>query len=151
MIHFLTIKITSMKTPITYYGGKQRMIKHILPLIPEHELYCEPFCGGAAVFWAKEPSAVEVINDSNRMVINFYAQIQRNFNALQKRIKGTLLSRANFEDAWLMYNYPHLFDPESLAWAFWVLTQQGYLGKVSKTWSFSAKNSKTEVAFFTYI
>lgn len=23
-----------MKTPITYYGGKQTMLKHILPLIP---------------------------------------------------------------------------------------------------------------------
>lgn len=35
-----------MKTPITYYGGKQTMLKHILPLIPAHKLYTEAFCGG---------------------------------------------------------------------------------------------------------
>lgn len=55
-----------MKPPITYYGGKQKLIKHLLPLIPEHNLYAEPFFGGGALFWAKEPSNVEVINDTNR-------------------------------------------------------------------------------------
>lgn len=39
-----------MSTPITYYGGKQQLAKHILPLIPEHDMYVEPFCGGAAIF-----------------------------------------------------------------------------------------------------
>lgn len=28
-----------LKTPISYYGGKQMLLKHILPLIPEHTLY----------------------------------------------------------------------------------------------------------------
>lgn len=38
-----------MRTPISYYGGKQTMLKHILPLIPPHHIYTEAFCGGAAV------------------------------------------------------------------------------------------------------
>lgn len=45
----------NLKTPVTYYGGKQTMVSKILPLIPEHKLYAEPFAGGAAIFWAKEP------------------------------------------------------------------------------------------------
>jgi DNA adenine methylase len=61
-----------MKTPITYYGGKQTMLKHILPLIPSHSLYTEAFCGGCAVLFAKQPSDCEVINDLNRGLINFY-------------------------------------------------------------------------------
>ena len=52
-----------MKTPISYYGGKQTLLKHILPLIPEHALYTEAFCGGCAVLFAKEPAKCEVIND----------------------------------------------------------------------------------------
>ena len=28
-----------MRTPISYYGGKQTMLKHILPLIPSHKIY----------------------------------------------------------------------------------------------------------------
>ena len=45
-----------MKTPISYYGGKQTLLKHILPLIPKHKLYTEAFCGGAAVLFAKRPA-----------------------------------------------------------------------------------------------
>ena len=61
-----------MKTPITYYGGKQTMLKHILPLIPKHEIYTEPFCGGAAVLFAKDPVKAEIINDINQNLTNFY-------------------------------------------------------------------------------
>lgn len=133
-----------MKTPVTYYGGKQRMLKYILPLIPRHEIYCEPFIGGAAVFFAKEPAKVEIINDLNGMVSNFYKQIQVNFEDLQNRIQSTLLSRSAHNDAWVMYQNQHLFDELELAWAFWVLTQQGMLGKISETWAYSPGNAKAE-------
>lgn len=55
-----------MKTPTSYYGGKQNLITTILPLMPTHTTYVEPFVGGGAVFWAKQKSEVEVINDTNR-------------------------------------------------------------------------------------
>ncbi len=61
-----------LKTPITYYGGKQSMLKHIRPLIPKHTLYTEAFAGGCAVLFDKEPAEVEVINDLNIELINFY-------------------------------------------------------------------------------
>ena len=67
----MTKKI-NLKTPITYYGGKQMMCGKIVPLIPKHRLYCEPFAGGAAIYFAKEPSELEVLNDTNRELINFY-------------------------------------------------------------------------------
>ena len=50
-----------MKTPLTYYGGKQQLATRIVRLIPEHTLYCEPFIGGGAVFFQKAPSVVEVL------------------------------------------------------------------------------------------
>jgi len=34
-----------LKTPISYYGGKQMMLRHILPKIPDHHTYVEP------IFW----------------------------------------------------------------------------------------------------
>ncbi|PIX06781.1 MAG: methyltransferase, partial [Flavobacteriales bacterium CG_4_8_14_3_um_filter_35_10] len=67
-----------MKTPISYYGGKQSMLKHILPMIPRHMTYVEPFFGGGAVFWAKPQSEVEIINDYNANVANFYVQLKTN-------------------------------------------------------------------------
>ena len=53
-----------MKTPISYYGGKQQLATEILQLIPEHECYTESFFGGGAIFWAKEPAKLEVVNDN---------------------------------------------------------------------------------------
>ena len=44
----------NLKTPISYYGGKQKMLKYLLPMIPKHNVYIEPFFGGGALFWAKE-------------------------------------------------------------------------------------------------
>jgi DNA adenine methylase len=55
----------AMRTPLSYYGGKQRLATQILGIIPEHRIYCEPFRGGAAIFFAKEPAPAEVVNDAN--------------------------------------------------------------------------------------
>ena len=126
----------NLKTPITYWGGKQTLLHEILPLIPEHTTYCEPFFGGGAVFFGKKPSKVEIINDLNRVVINFFEQSESNFEALRGRIRATPHSRAHYMDALVMYNNPHLFTKLDLAWAFYTLCNQGYSGKIG-TWGFA--------------
>lgn len=50
-----------MKTPISYYGGKQTLSPIILELIPEHKIYCEPFLGGAAVYFAKSRQKLKLL------------------------------------------------------------------------------------------
>ena len=52
------------------------MLKYILPVIPAHDTYIEPFAGGLAVFLAKERVKVEVINDLNDEVSGFYRKAQ---------------------------------------------------------------------------
>lgn len=66
-----------MKTPISYYGGQQRSLKHILPLIPEHNLYNEPFAGGAALLFAKNPANINVINDINGENPSLFSNVKR--------------------------------------------------------------------------
>ena len=84
-----------MKTPLTYYGGKQQLAATILALIPEHKVYAEPFVGGAAACFAKEPSRCEVINDTNGELVNFYDQKQGRtpfsiaIRLMWARIRGT--------------------------------------------------------------
>jgi DNA adenine methylase len=108
-----------MKTPVSYYGGKQRLVPEILPLIPTHTQYVEPFCGGAAVFWAKKPSAHEVINDLDGRVVNFYRVLQTRFDELQTMIRGTLHSEA--EHRWAKSVLADVdADEVDRAWAFWV-------------------------------
>jgi DNA adenine methylase len=125
----MKVKI-QMKTPISYYGGKQSMLKHILPLIPKHEVYVEPFFGGGAVFFGKEPISAEIINDYNGMVVNFYEQIRVNFKGLQAKIHATPFSRDAYKKAMVIYEAPYLFDPITKAWAFWVGTIQGFSNQI---------------------
>lgn len=100
-----------MKTPITYYGGKQTMLKHILPLIPVHKLYTESFCGGAALLFAKQQSEAEIINDFNMELTNFYWMAKVYYNELKKEIDRTLHSRDMHAHASHVLQYPHFFTP----------------------------------------
>jgi DNA adenine methylase len=115
-----------MKTPLSYYGGKQNLAKIILGLIPPHRVYCEPFLGGAAIFFAKEPSKVEIINDTNGEIINFYEVLKRDFTALEKEVAISLHSRKLHNHAWVIYQNPELFDRIKRAWAIWMLANSSY-------------------------
>jgi len=136
-------KKSAMKTPISYYGGKQKLVQKILPLIPEHNLYCEPFVGGGAVFWSKTPSSVEVINDSNRELINFYEVCQNNFVELESMIRISLHSRSLHRDATVVYNNPHMFDKMKRAWAVSVLSSQSFSSMLDGSWGYDVKKNTT--------
>ncbi|OFY82821.1 MAG: hypothetical protein A3F72_01680 [Bacteroidetes bacterium RIFCSPLOWO2_12_FULL_35_15] len=130
-----------MKTPITYYGGKQSLTKELLVLVPPHKIYCEPFFGGGALFFAKTPSNTEVINDVNSEVTNFFKVVKTKFEELQKEIQGTPHSRELFKKARFMYEFPEMFSDVQRAWAFWTVTNQGFSG-MTDSWGFGKDNSK---------
>jgi DNA adenine methylase len=133
----------NLKTPLTYYGGKQKLCSLILSLIPEHTLYGEPFVGGAAVFFSKPPSKVEVLNDTNKELINFYSVVQNKFVDVERMIRATLHSRRLYEDAKTIYTNPHLFDEIKRAWAVWVLSSQTFSSKIDGTWGYDKSSNTT--------
>ena len=108
------------------------MLKNILPLIPDHQIYVEPFFGGGSVYRAKAPAPCEVINDVNMNVVNFYQVLKSRSKKLETKIKETLLSRETYKKAMLIYDCPRLFadDKVTRAWAFRVSVSQGYLNKI---------------------
>lgn len=126
-----------IKPPLTYYGGKQKLSAIIVEKIPPHNLYCEPFAGGAAVFFAKPPSHVEVINDTNSELINFYKVCKSQFAELQKAINETLHSREAHRWAKTVNDNPGHFDTVKRAWAIWVLAEQSYCSKLNGTFGYS--------------
>ncbi len=135
-----------MKTPITYYGGKQKLVSTILPLIPKHNMYCEPFLGGGAIFFSKPKSNIEVINDTNKELINFYRTVQTDFVSLEKEIQISLHSRSLHHDASVIYNNPHMFPSEvKRAWAFWILSSQSFSSIIDGSWGYDKKKSTTSV------
>lgn len=128
--------IPELKTPISYYGGKQNLVTTILPLIPPHTTYIEPFVGGGAIFWSKRPSEVEVINDYNRELINFYECVQNNFVELEKMVRISLHSRSLHKDASVVYDNPHMFTKIKRAWAVWVLASQSFSSMLDGSWGY---------------
>lgn len=121
-----------MKTPISYYGGKQLMLPHILPLIPKHRTYVEPFFGGGAVFWMKPPSEYEVVNDVNSRLITFYKALKYDFDDLKNLVDETFHSREQHKDAKIEYvsGKEEINDMLKMAWAVWVQTNMSYTNKI---------------------
>lgn len=119
------------------------MVRHILPMIPEHILYCEPFAGGAAIFFAKQRSEIEVLNDTNRELINFYRVLQSDFTSLEKEVKITLHSRDLHRKASVIYNNPDMFPELKRAWALWVLSTQSFSGQLDSSWGYDVTRNTT--------
>jgi len=137
------IQTKSLKTPISYYGGKQNLVATILPLFPDHITYTETFVGGGAVFWSKPPSEVEVINDYNRELINFYEVCKNEFVELEKMVRISLHSRSLHSDAIVMYENPHLFTRIQRAWAVWVLSAQSFSSMLDGSWGYDRLKGTT--------
>lgn len=128
-----------MKPPISYYGGKQRMASKIVPLIPKHTVYVEPFAGGAAIFFAKPWPDVsqkhnyrEYLNDKDERLINFYRVLQtpEKREALIERLSLTLYSEAEHTKAKDLEAGSDI----DRAWAYYVNIQQSFSSQLHRGW-----------------
>lgn len=134
-----------MKTPLTYYGGKQSLAKKIISLFPKHHLYCEPFAGGLAVLFAKEKSAVEVINDKDWRVVNFFKVLKTKFPELKQLIDETPYSREIFDKASHVLNNPLIFSDVERAWALWCSCSMGFGSMIDAAWGYARKKGSAEL------
>ena len=118
-----------MLAPIVpWIGGKRRLAKPILDRFPAHDCYVEAFCGAAAIFFSKEPSDVEVLNDINGELVNLYRVVQHHLEEFVRQFKWALTSRQ-------VYEWEKLKDPRALtdiqrAARFYYLQKQAFGGRV---------------------
>ncbi|MEA5113010.1 MAG: DNA adenine methylase [Geobacteraceae bacterium] len=125
---------------IPWIGGKRRLAKHILPLFPDHTCYVEPFAGGAALFFLKEPSEVEVLNDYNSDLVSLYRVIQHHMEEFIRQFKWALVSREMFN--WLNITPPETLTDIQRAARFYYLQKLAFGGKVSgRTFGTAATSS----------
>ncbi len=129
-----------MKPPFSYYGGKQRMASKIIPLIPQHTVYVEPFCGGATILFAKGSVFTgnndhyrEVINDTNQDVINFFEVCRDRGEELQHLLDYSLYSQEEHRRA-KAYNGD---DKLWKAYYFFVNINQSFANKIHGGWGTS--------------
>jgi len=88
--------VTKAKPIVPWLGGKRRLAKHLYPIFKEHTTYVEAFAGGAALFFGKQQSKVEVLNDVNGELVNLYRVIQNHLEEFLRYFKWALVSRDEF-------------------------------------------------------
>lgn len=113
---------------IPWMGGKSRLADKILPLFPEHTCYVEPFAGAAALFFKKEPSKVEVLNDINGELVNLYRVLQHHLEEFVRQFKWAITSRQVFE--WEKTKRPETLTDIQRAARFFYLQKLAFGGKV---------------------
>lgn len=123
-------RVVRRGSPLRWYGGKRQLARTIISLMPEHVCYCEPFAGAAHVLYAKPPSKVEVLNDINAELVNFYQVLAHNPQALISRLSLALTSRKVFEDLRDMSaEEVAAMTQEDRAWRFFYINRCSYCGR----------------------
>src|ERR1700689_2208434 len=83
----------AMRGPLSYIGGKTRLAKQIVEMLPAHKTYVEVFSGGAQVLFHKQPSPVEVLNDLDGEIVNFFRVCQQHYEELVRHLHFMVVSR----------------------------------------------------------
>jgi DNA adenine methylase len=83
----------TINSPFRYAGGKFYARKIILDYIPLHLSYVEPFAGGASIFFAKDKSENNWLNDIDKEVINVYIHIRDYPQKLTEALSGEIATK----------------------------------------------------------
>jgi DNA adenine methylase len=86
-----------INSPFKWVGGKSRLRKQIIPLLPKHTCYVELFSGAAWVLFGKPPSDVEVLNDIDQELVSFFRIVKEKPEELIASFEWELVSRAEFK------------------------------------------------------
>jgi len=91
-------------SPLKWVGGKSRLRAEIVPLIPAHRTYAEPFAGAAWVLFGKPQSPVEYLNDVDNELVNLYLVIRDHLDDLMTYLAATPTSEYIFR-TWIAPGY----------------------------------------------
>ena len=78
---------------LRYHGGKWKISKWIISHFPAHVCYVEPFAGAASILLRKDEAKVEVLNDLDKDVMNFWTVLRTKTDDLIREIALTPFSR----------------------------------------------------------
>ena len=82
------------------------MAQKIMALFPPHNIYVEPFGGGAGILLQKRPTKVDVYNDMDGDIVNLFRQVRDHPDVLAHLIEWTPFAREEFEISYLETDDP---------------------------------------------
>jgi DNA adenine methylase len=132
----------SVPSPLNYFGSKSRLASKIVEHFPEHRTYCEPFGGSAVVLLAKEAAKVEIYNDIDRELLNFFRVLRdpKLCTELHAACENTPFARAEFELS------KHACDNFVEAARRFVVRHRMSFGAMGRDWCYSIGNSRKGTA-----
>src|SRR5579885_989106 len=86
-----------INSPFKWVGGKSRLRKKIIQVLPSHTYYVDPFASAAWVQFGKTPRNVEVLNDIDEELITFFRVVKEKPEELIASFEWELVARAEFE------------------------------------------------------
>jgi DNA adenine methylase len=128
-----------------YPGGKTSYIDDILQYFPEHRRYVEVFGGGAAILLNKPESYIEVYNDRDSDVVQFFRVVRERRRDLEAWLRKTPFSR-ELHSRWCreFFNGHRPEDPIERAGRWFYLRYTQYGGKINGPSGFKASGKRNE-------
>lgn len=128
-----------MRSPITWFGGKGKLVKKLMKYVPEHNYYLEPYGGGASLLFAKEPAGFEVYNDIDSRLVNLFRVLRdkEKFERFYMLVCLTPYSREEFAACRNALDFPSEDDVEN-AYRMYVSARMAFSGQISRctnSWS----------------
>lgn len=117
-----------MKPPAPYFGSKARVADWIISLLPAHDHYVEPYCGGLSVLFAKPQAAMETVNDLDGELMTCWRVLRDRPADLIRACALTPHSRAELTATW-----DPTTDELELARRIWCRLVQGRSGTLRNT------------------
>lgn len=137
---------SKIRSPFPWFGGKgnPRIKSALLAALPPHSGYVEPFGGGASILIAKTPATVEVYNDVNRGVVNFFRVIAARdyFGPFMARVREMPYSRELYEEC--LRTWPAIHDPVEQAARWYFVARQSFGGMFGKSWGTGVTTTPTD-------
>lgn len=109
--------------PLRYTGSKWQVAEWIIEQFPQHDVYVEPYCGSGAVFFRKHRSPIEVLNDKDGDIVNFFEVLRTQPEELIRLIELTPYARVEYE-----LSLQPCTDPVERARRFYTASWQSFGG-----------------------
>jgi DNA adenine methylase len=134
-----------------YYGGKFNILTWLIPKLDSTTTFVDVFGGSMSVLLNKPESKVEVYNDRESEVVNFFKVLREKPKTLINQLSFTPFSREEFLYATKNFNNKNLSDTER-ARIFFIKAKQSMMSQItSDQWGFNVSKNKQAKSFINGI
>lgn len=130
-----------------YFGGKQEQLDILLPIVASipHHTWVEAACGMASLTLAKEPAAVEVINDAEDRVVCLFEAVRDHAKWLSAKLSATPYSRKVFEECKAIAADQDQ-ERRLRGWAYLTCLRQSFSSAPGEVWGRVVGHSRRKMA-----